>query len=512
MNKYRNVLRSDRQVEEQLQKLLGECDGNSLKLKWTANCGHYKRDYRYMAAAIVSNEDCALKEMLLSNRADFIRAQRDSGEKLSRVQADVYIKSGLTVGGGLEFSRPKWPTPLLFVNLDYLFLIKHTPAEEICFAWLLATDRIQQAGINDLLVSDIKITPSSVSVEYIKQRSTEFLKESPLHPRGSLRYDAYTDYVSVRSNFLRIFPQAEDNLFDVQEPGSLQVLESDFFRPLIFASLPHTLLYGEMQNINREIAPFAKILEQVSIHNDDLRVKRVAAKNGKAFDCDKKRQSITVNIIAQSRAILDEDSGRNGKSLDDKSGEMFERYSEEIVGAAATAHSPGVKERYYIHASETKYRLEKRAAFATAVGELMVADAKKINDLCRKNIYLTVEQIKESLGWKTGAPNINDFEEFDALLGACQKQGWSITPFGQLERDEITIIIVSPVEAALLISYREECEKQLKDLSIVEDLRASALIMQVAYADAILERFDKKTVSEGHDLMLTNPFPAPIIR
>jgi hypothetical protein len=512
MNDFRDALRRNTQVEEQLQKLLRECKGDISGLRWTASGGHYKRDYKYMAAAVFSSEDCALKEFLLSNRVDFIRALRDSGEKFSRAQADTYIKSGLTVGGGLEFSNPTWPGPLLFVNLDYLFLIKHTPAEEICFAWLLGSDRIQQAGINDLLLSDIKTSSSSISIEYTKRRSSEYPQQSPLHPRGSLRYHAYTTYVNVRASFVNLFPQAEDKLFDVTEPGSLQVLESSFFRPLILASLPHTLLYSQMQGISSEIAPFAKILEQISIHNDELRKKRVAAQKGDEFVCGKKRQSITVNIIAHSRAILDEDPVHHNKFGADKSEETFGRYSEEVVGATATAHSFGVKERYYIHASTTKYRLEKRAGFASLVGELMVADARKINDLCKKNRYLTVEQIKESLGWKADAPTLNDFQEFDALLVAHQKQGWGITPFGQLERGEDTIIIISPVAAALLISYREECSNQLENLSSIEELRESALIMQIAYADAVLARFDRKTVSEAQDLMRTRKFPAPIIR
>ena len=512
MNKYRNELRNNPRVESKLQELLRSCGGDFTALKWTCSGGHYKRDYRDMAVAIMTSENCTLKELLLCNRLDFVQAQHDSGQELSSEIANGYIKAGLTEKGGLNFSTAAWPAPLNFENLDYLFLIKHLPAEEICFAWLLATDRIQQAGISNLKLSDVKFTPSSVSVEYIKNRSCQPLKESPNHPKGSLRYSVYDEYVSLRSKFLNRFPRlGQAKLFDVHEPGSLQVFESSFFRPLILASLPHTRLYCEMQKINKEIPPFAKILENVSRHNQELRTKRVATKKGELISCEKKRQSITVNVIAQSRAILDEDTfGYSNGAVEDISTETFNRYSQDVVGAAATAHTSSVKERFYIHASTSKYRLEKRAAFASAVGELMVADALKINELCSKNSYLTVEQIKIFLGWQMEISSVNDIEEFDKILSELRNKGWSITPFGQLESDVSTIIIVNRVEAAMLLSYQDECQRQLEALSINEELRASALIMQIAYAEAVLERFDRKTISEGRALV--GKFPAPIIR
>lgn len=120
-----------------------------------------------------------------------------------------------------------------------------------------------------------------------------------------------------------------------------------------------------------------------------------------------------MTAVAQSRAILDTDGS-------DPANEAFEKYSQDVVGANATAHSPGVKQVVYINASETKYRLDKRASFASSVGHLMVEDARKVQAAVRQEHFISVAKLKIMLGWDEENRDTGELEEFDELLISAQ--------------------------------------------------------------------------------------------
>jgi hypothetical protein len=214
---------------------------------------------------------------------------------------------------------------------------------------------------------------------------------------------------------------------------------------------------------------------------------------------------VSLTAIAQSRAILDDDG-------DSHENEAYEKYSQEIVGADATAHSPGVKEVIYKHASQTKYRLEKRAAFATSVGQLMVEDARKVQAAIRDEEVIDVGELKVMLGWSKAETNMSEIEEFDQLLSSAQQAGFNVSPFGELEKDGVSYLINNPVSAALLLDYRQECVNQIERLSAEDELKAFAIAMQAAHIEQALERFDRKTVSEGTEILKKSSFPTPVIR
>jgi len=98
------------------------------------------------------------------------------------------------------------------------------------------------------------------------------------------------------------------------------------------------------------------------------------------------------------------------------------------------------------------------------------------------------------------------------LLLSAQRAGFTISPFGQLEKESKKFIITNGITAALLMSYRNECINQLKHFSVEDELKAFSIAMQAAYIEDALERFDQKTIIQGQGILKNYTFPAPVVR
>lgn len=512
MNDQRQELLQDEGVKKALQRMLDTCGSDHTQLKYTTSDTKRSTTYGPLAVAILNSDSLQLKERLLHNQVEFSYASIEQSAPLTLEQANEKIKKGLRHTGTLEIYPEDNDDKLYFHNIDYLFLIKHTPSEEAAFSWLLATDRIQGSGIDRMRQGDLRITPTTASPIFIKERSEQRMREVPMHFKKTLQYQAYVDFNDLKVSFHKRFPENGDQLVETPGSANYQVVDGTIYRPLIMASYSHTAQYKAQLEGGSDLDAFADIVRRVAANNRVLwkpkktgksPVKRVAVKELHVGTT--KRQTITVTAIAQSRAIVD-DSGYSTKN------EAYEKYSQEVVSADATAHSPHVKEVIYKHASETKYRLGKRAEFATSVGALMVEDARKVQAAMRGEVIVSVEELKVMLGWADAKSDMTEMEEFDQLLLSALEAGFNVSPFGELEKDGETYIINSAVSAALLIDYKKECFKQIERLTVEDELKAFAIAMQAAHIEHALERFDRKAFSEGEAILKVRTFPTPVIR
>lgn len=509
MNDHRTQLINHPEVKNQLDKIIFECNGDAEKLKYSTKKSNRSRLYKPIAEAILSSESLQLKERLLHNNFDFRNSQFNKGTQTTIVDANRLIHAGLKKSGFVDITPGNTHKKLHFHNIDYLFLVKHTPSEEFAFALLLATDRVQLNGIINMQHGDLRITPNFASPIFIKGRSVQPIREVPMHHRNSMQYKAYCEFDELKKNFLKLFPHSGSMLFDLPVTSNIQCTESIVFRPLIMAACQQTSNYTSLLEADHEIELFADIARRVATNNrpiwNNKKIRRERVAQGGTSSTPVKRQTITVTAVAQSRAILDTDGS-------DPANEAFEKYSQDVVGANATAHSPGVKQVVYINASETKYRLDKRASFASSVGHLMVEDARKVQAAVRQEHFISVAKLKIMLGWDEENRDTGELEEFDELLISAQKSGFSISPFGQLKKNNQTFIITNPITAALLISYLDECISQLSLLSTEDDSKALAIAMQAARIEYVLENFDYKTIMQGRQTLKSHNFPKPIIR
>lgn len=509
MNDQRQELLRDPEVARELQARLDACGSNYKELKYTTTDYQLGIGYKFIAAAILTSDNLQLKERLLHNDVSLSYSCIENSTSLSIGDANRRIKEGLRPTGNLNVQPEDGKARLYFHNIDYLFLVKHTPSEEMAFGWLLATDRVQASGAARMKIEDLRITPTTASPIYIKGRSTEIVREVPMHYKKSMQYQAYVEFKGLKKSFYERFPETGDALFKLPGIANLQTIDGTVYRPLLMAAYQHTAQYLAQLEPAPEMELFADILRRVAANNRQLlpgsHTKDRPAPSHAGDGPAPKRQTVSLTAIAQSRAILDDDG-------DSHENEAYEKYSQEIVGADATAHSPGVKEVIYKHASQTKYRLEKRAAFATSVGQLMVEDARKVQAAIRDEEVIDVGELKVMLGWSKAETNMSEIEEFDQLLSSAQQAGFNVSPFGELEKDGVSYLINNPVSAALLLDYRQECVNQIERLSAEDELKAFAIAMQAAHIEQALERFDRKTVSEGTEILKKSSFPTPVIR
>ncbi|WP_082071338.1 hypothetical protein [Pseudomonas tussilaginis] len=509
MNDHRTQLLNHPEVKQTLDKIISECNGDVEKLRYSSKKSNRSGLYKPLAEAILKSENLQLKERLLHNQYGFRNSQFNDTTLTEIPDTNKLIQAGLTELNFLDIKPGNTHKKLHFHNIDYLFLVKHTPSEEIAFSWLLATDRIQLSGINKMQHGDLRITPVSASPIFIKGRSNQPIREVPMHPKSSIQYRAYCEFDELKKSFLTLFPLSGNTLVNAPVTSNIQCTESIVFRPLIMAACQQTSSYRSLLEADNEIEIFAEIVRRVATNNHPIwnnkKIRRELAAQGGTSPTPVERQTITVTAIAQSRAILDTDGN-------DPANEAFEKYSQAIVGADATAHSPGVKQAAYINASETKYRLDKRALFASSVGHLMVEDARKVQAAVSKDNLISASKLKTMLGWSKESGDSGELDEFNALLLSAQQLGFSISPFGQLEKNNQTFIIINPITAALMTSYLDECISQLSILSTEDDSKALAIAMQAAHIENVLEKFDHKTVIQGRKILKTHKFPKPIIR
>jgi hypothetical protein len=213
--------------------------------------------------------------------------------------------------------------------------------------------------------------------------------------------------------------------------------------------------------------------------------------------------SLTANVIGVSRTIVSYD---HPVSLS-----PFDRFSRVEVSADSTAHTPWTKEFIYKHRSMTVHRLTKRGNFVEAVGHLQVVDAQKLAFLAEKTQCITLDEINDVLGLKINLFSKDAISEFNDLVTQLEAKNYTCTPFGYFEskKNRDRIIIVLPVTAALIVSYKSTCVSELTKADSAE--RRMDIALKYAYANFILTKFDQRTIEEGKSILATHKLPTPFI-
>jgi hypothetical protein len=503
-SRFRDELLASPEVRSALDAFLSESDSSADNLVWPGNFINRNLRYGAICRAVLTSESLALKELLVVNKPSHRESLQQRDTPMSAEELNSIIEDGLLKSGKIK----PWDniSGVSFTNLDFHFLVHPCPAEESAVAWLLASDRVQQQGLNDLLLDDFQFSPSGVHVNYEKARSSEENKSTPKHHRSSKRYSIYERFVNLKKLMYERFPVSPPYAFSPRST-SFQTIDSYIWRPMLMGSRLNTNFGVELRNLTGDVNTFCALLR--SIDENNSLIKRGKKPSGVSS------QIITPQKIAQSRAILDSDDfdadSNESASSENVSADNFNRYSQDVVCAVATAHTPEVKERYYIHASETKYRVNKRANFAKAVGNLMVKEANKISNLKKRLQIVPIKKIAEELGIETSTESSDDINEFDRILSEAVQRGWSISPFGQLEKGDKIIIISSPIQAAMLITYIDACRAKLEQLTDEDAQRELAILLNAAYANSVLDNFDHKTKSAGIELLKNYSFPPPYV-
>lgn len=466
--------------------------------------------------AVICSENWTIIERLLCSRKGYRENLVNNSTPATDERLYLDLKTNLYGYGGIKrysnvLTEDFYPT---FDDLDFKFITTATDAEEICLSWLMASDRIQQSGLNDLLIDDIEVTPSSCTVMYTKKRAGEDIRDSTSHRRNSWQYKIYSYYKKLRNETRYLKPGGRENHFFSKTSlfKRPQHLTSMAFRPIRIACMSRSRFHQEVVEHSPKSELFCDFFYTFLKRNSEISLARKGKEKTKQDvekddffykDSDEPLQTLTPNTVAQSRAIIDSEPATDSDS--------YARYSESAIDAHNTAHTQHTKEVIYKGRSETLHRQQNRALFTNAVSELQENDARKVLSLLEKTTIVSLDNLKRELGWQTNLVGEDQIQQFNELVEAAESHGYHCTPFGCLnnDNDNSRIVVITPITAALLDSFIETCQIEIEKADNEE--RKLSLTLQKTYAKLLLERFDSTVVSAGRELNALYNFPKPWI-
>lgn len=205
---------------------------------------------------------------------------------------------------------------------------------------------------------------------------------------------------------------------------------------------------------------------------------------------------LSVNSIAMSRVSMDQgvlslkESNSNDKTRNDS-----------FVDSELTAQSTKTKINTYSNRSSSPEQINSMRNFAAQIGDAMESYALKISAEVKKTTFVTIDKVNQILN----IPNkLNNIEELSQELKSTNTL---IGLLGDFNFEGKTIMITSPITAALIKSRIINIDKQLPDLRLDCNQKAIKAVYQKAFLVAALQEFPEFTKSEGDKLLEDYNFP-----
>ncbi|MDL2184740.1 hypothetical protein P5706_11145 [Pseudomonas sp. ChxA] len=517
INEHRQELLEDPTVQEIVSAVLETRDLQRCTWKRTALDHDY---YLPLFNSILDSTSLTLKERLLSSDKIYRLLSESLKRPLGIYEMNELLKTSMTNDGRLKRNKPKFngeaQLHVTFESLDYRFLLEPGISEEVCIGWLLAADRVQESGLMKMLLPDILITRSHAAANFLKNRSAKKHRQTTAHKENTRQYKCLKNFHKLRTIFNKNFPnEASFNVFSSESTFECLInINSLPYRLICLAGMANSALNSELLKRDPKIRPFLELVQEVNrlnlIHRmDGLEYQRQinVSENKKTTDgawediINSPRFNIPLGAFSQSRAII------SSEKFDPTS--SYDRYSLTVVDADNTAHTPRVKMESYTSKSETPHRAGKRTAFAKEVGSLMEQDARKVALFMSRTETLSYQEIKHHLGWAADIGSQEDIEAFNTIVSLAETNGYNFTPFGSLNHNEKRYFIDSPITVALMLSYKEECERVVAETTNYE--LSLSLSIQGSYISEAMKKISASSQILGKELYEGTTFPRPIL-
>jgi hypothetical protein len=503
---HRDLISSNRGVNARLELAFASATPD---IDWRVRNPNWD-DYDQIFNSIVESRDETLLERLLLSNPRHRKAFLDSIEPDSLDELYKKLKKCVRESGSLYLQDiPDNVHHVNFNQLDIRSILSPCEAEEICLRWLLAIDRIQLSGQQQITLEDIDLTPTHVTITFTKRRSTEYIRDSTSHRRKTFNYKIISYMLGLREKFEQNFGSSSTKRMLFQYPIAHRLPQnhaSTSLRPIILACSPGTNLYLKITSMFPRAKLFQEYFLQLVNDNSCSSSDLNSANPTCSQHIDNTRplnRRLTPNVIAQSRAIIDPEEPAVESA--------FNRLAIAEASADGAAHSVQTSHEIYINRSQTAHRLGQRAKFVESVGKLQEEDARKLSSLMNNTKILSLREVSEFLGWDVSSFKPTDIDDFNQLVSIAEKEGFNCAPFGWLSKPTSAerIIIVSPVTAALILSFIKGCQIELKKSISLE--RGHAIILKLSYAKLVLNVFDRRTISEGRRILNEYDIPPAII-
>ena len=407
--------------------------------------------------------------------------------------------------GNISRIKTHYRTDAFFPSLS--FLVYPSIDESLAMEWLLASERIQLTGIENLNIRR--------NVLWDKEKGTLQFKNVVKHRRKGEQHSAiYQNDAMYRvySDWIQLLETAEsyiDNLDGSIIPPFIDTVRMTrgkrpfhryrvgFWLMALEGTHTQNALLSDLQGSKNfpHVKSFLKLLHahlsqtRMNCCEDHLNRKNRndssnSTKDKPKANASKRSLGIGVKVIAQTRAVLEHkiETGR-------------------LVG-----HNEKTHEEIYINRTRSRHINAQSASFAADVGNVMFAEAQKLAD---KAELVSVSQIQDILDMESISPSTSEYTSMQGIVEEAEKKGFLASITTVLSKNDQTYVVISPWSAALIQGYVDHIENQKQRLEYCHTQKRNDLLLKKAYLSLLLERFPHKVRNEGKTILDSWDIPYP---
>lgn len=370
-------------------------------------------------------------------------------------------------------------------------------AERRAIAFLIASDRCQASGFdfltpgNILLDNFIADTPDKIQIQFPKKRAKRTF-QTPIYTRDEdLLFDVYYDFYKLR--------KSESNYYkNIERPGyfmpskwnklsfRIQCVGSSSGLPLTLLGMVGTEMHRRCLQEVKKARPFLNILEQSISASRVYSKQRGLLRRGKLNEISTYPNNITMDMIAQTRAIME-------SAVDD----------DNSVTANLSAHNLFTHKNTYLDRSDLSLKPEStQSNFGAKVGDKMYELSTKMAELSKNSNDYSASQFMKALSLKPELSFCEDLlgtNQFNDFLKIIRKTGLAKGLDDQLSHLSDTYIVQDPTVAAIVISFFNHLEN-LKITSGIEPDKIKVINCHQIYLKTILDFFHVKYIKKGTEI------------
>ncbi|MFC1626066.1 hypothetical protein ACFL19_00020 [Pseudomonadota bacterium] len=393
----------------------------------------------------------------------------------------------------------KHPTQAFFPSLS--FPVYPTVDETLAMTWLLACDRLQLTGIQQLNIEDnvlhdeVKKTIQLINV--VKHRSFDSQETDKYHNDNTYR---------VLSNWTRLIKNADDFVTGVDgkfiPPCPRASDTRRYQRGFHKLRMSLWLMCTEGTSTNKQLkddlkgTPQEKAVEcflaLLKHHLLDVKktcellpsARKIASgKKGRRAKGELGQLGIGVKSIAQTRAIVDN----------------------QVISGRLVGHNRETHENVYRNRTRSSLVNGESATWAADVGNAMKCEAER---LFANSEFISVADLKRTLHI-SDVTNIDDLEEVRSIIDAAENDGYVAELTTELKKHGKTYIMLTPWTAALIKGQIQHIDSEIQSYEITNKQKLLQVQTKQMYLSLLLERFSEKTLAEADEILEEYELPYP---
>lgn len=395
-------------------------------------------------------------------------------------------------------------------------LLGITMEEEVCFAWLLASDRHQPSNIARMFPEDIEettntlstvINPQSIKFRSRKVSGTPYV-EGEIYNKNGIVFKAIKSYKKqISSSYLKgyfgseITNETEGPILPrITLGGSEPSLTSAGFRihktvkstmQLLICSMPGSLSYVHASKANNQNMIWLDIMKKSALQSVDIS----QGKGFKTLACSYVQRQSVNNMLYKSINI---------NAIPLSSNNNLAVISEELdfqqrTDAALHNHSVAVRSNIYLDKAPSRITLNSSSRFGARVGDEMIRMCLPLAErLTDSTTAVTIEEARELLGLKTkNEPHTLESTDANAILEQARLQDYVVDEIGITTRHGQSIILKTALTAALIKSKIDHIDNNIEELLTSNETLANNMISHRLYLQLILDEFFSKSEIES---------------